>query len=172
MLESIQDLGSRVQQELHLFDFDQSRSQYILFTGVNNDIFRRDFANPIDNSTEFEIYSIPDEIIMVKMESHTHAWAHCAFNLLLYKKLGAMYGRYSARRKTRSRCRHWLPFGGAEIRQWLRRCIDSWETTHFVTFKQSDHTPRRRYSECGIADICCPQSEAELAWPIFSSGVH
>ena len=83
---------SALHHELDLFAADQSKSQYILFTGVSTDIFRRDFANPTGNSTEFEIYSIPDKIIIVKMESHTHAWAHEAFDWLLHDKLIAMPG--------------------------------------------------------------------------------
>ena len=126
------------------------------FTRVNRDIFRRDFANPINNSTEFETYSIPDEIIIVKMESHTHACAHSAFNLLLYKKLGTMHGLdeqiiafagahvqgedrkkradqiYQPRRLPRDRNRQWpslvLEAGYTEGQRKLNSDIDWWIT--------------------------------------------
>jgi hypothetical protein len=81
---------SVLDQQLNLFAVDRSKSQYILFTGVNNEVFRRDFTDPIDRLTDFEIYSITHELIIVKIESHTHGWSRSAFNVLLLDKLKTM----------------------------------------------------------------------------------
>ncbi|KAH8689851.1 hypothetical protein BGW36DRAFT_432817 [Talaromyces proteolyticus] len=147
---------SVLNQELDIFTADQSKSQYILFTGVTNEVFRRDFTDPIDSLTDFEIYSITHELIIVKMESHTHAHAHSVFNALLIRKLVTMNDHdkdiryfasahvqgddrkkradqiYQPKRLPRHRSRHWpslvLEVGYTEGQRKLESDINWWIT--------------------------------------------
>jgi hypothetical protein len=147
---------SVLDQELSLFAVDQSRSQYILFTGVNNEVFRRDFTDPIDRLTDFETHSTTHKLIIVKMESHTHASAHSDFNVMLVGKLTAMHDLhetvryfasahvqgddrkkradqiYQPRRLPRHRSRHWpslvLEAGYTEGQRKLNSDINWWIT--------------------------------------------
>lgn len=142
---------SVLDEELSLFAVDQSRSQYIVFTGVNNEVYRRDFRD----LTDIETYSITHELVIVKMETHTHAWAHSYFNLLLHDKLKTMnhdedirhfgYAHvegddrkkrgdqiYQPKRLPRHRSRHWpslvLEAGYTEGQRKLNSDIDWWIT--------------------------------------------
>jgi hypothetical protein len=147
---------SVLDQELSSFTSDQSRSQYIIFTGVNNEVFCQDFTDPIDSLTTFETYSITHELILVKMETHTHAYLSYAFDRLLVKKLRTMQEHdedirgfasahvegedrkkradqiYQPRRLPRHRSRQWpslvLEVGYTEGQRKLDSDIDWWIT--------------------------------------------
>lgn len=147
---------SVLNQELQLFSVSQSKSQYIIFTGVNNEVFLRDFKDPVHRLTEFETYSIAHELILVKMESHTHGYAHSLFNNELVGKLNIMHGHskdirgfggahvqgkdrmkradqiYQPRTLPRHRSRHWpslvLETGNTEGQRKLESDIDWWLT--------------------------------------------
>jgi hypothetical protein len=96
---------SIVDRELGLFMADhKSRSEYIIFTGVDGQIFRRDFHTR-DGLLDFETYSITHQLILFKIESHTHAFTHRAFHDILHDKLRDMGNVQSQIR----------PFGAAHV---------------------------------------------------------
>lgn len=94
-------------QEIDRFNANpNSRSEYIIFTGVDQETFLKDIVN-FDQSTcpsLIETYSAAHEVIVIKMESHAHAVAHSRFHSKLSIKLGHMGLEWAI-----------MPFGSAHV---------------------------------------------------------
>lgn len=110
----------------------RSRSQYIIFTGVNEDIFRRYFVDPDDGLTDFETYSIPHRLILVKMKPRTHAFTHRSFGDLVHGKLLDM----------NIKALGLVPFGSAHIqgKERIKRADEIYQPTRLPK-RRTKHWP-------------------------------
>lgn len=149
--------NSIVNEELRLFTADhKSRSEYIIFTGVDGETFDRDFVSHDGDATDFNTYSATHQVILFKMESHTHALAHRTFDHMLHDKLrdmgnmqdqirpfGAAHVQgedrkkradesYLPKRLPRARNNHWpslvVEVGYSEVQRSLEGDVEWWST--------------------------------------------
>ncbi|QKX58844.1 uncharacterized protein TRUGW13939_05972 [Talaromyces rugulosus] len=144
---------SIVNQELGLFMTDhKSRSEYIIFTGVDGQTFRRDFLNR-DGPADFETYSITHQLILFKMESHTHGIAHRSFDHMLHDKLRDMG---NGDRQIR-------PFGSAHVQgeERKKRADESYQPNRLPRHR-SNHWPSL-VVEVGYSEVQ-RKLESDVAW--------
>jgi hypothetical protein len=111
---------STQQQELGHFHADEnSRSEYIIFTGIDQDTFLNDIANL---TSSIETYSAALQVILIKMESHAHAVAHERFSFQMANKLRDMDLDWQL-----------IPFGAAPVEgeDRRKRADQSYRPKHF-----------------------------------------
>lgn len=119
---------SILDQELRIFTSNpKSKSEYIIFTGVDEKTFHRDFLDPVDGLIDFETYSTTQQLILVKMESHTHGFTHRAFDNLLHDKLRDMNNANE----------HIRPFGSAHVqgKERIKRADESYKPRRLPSYR-------------------------------------
>lgn len=81
--------SAAIVREAKLLQSQQDRSQYVIFTNIDQEQFSRDFQDPTD-TTAFESYFPRLQILMTKVETVTHHNASEDFGIALILKLSAM----------------------------------------------------------------------------------
>ncbi|KUL86228.1 hypothetical protein ZTR_08381 [Talaromyces verruculosus] len=85
---NVDNFASVLDNEYKLFEADNlSRSQYIVFRGLNQSLFDRDFLYPRSGALTFESYFPNLDLLLVKMEFEPHSTAARKFEALLTKHL-------------------------------------------------------------------------------------
>lgn len=102
-------------------------SDYILFTGLSESSFNRDC---VEDSFGFESYFPELGILLLKMESHTHAFTHRKLSKIIDEQLSAMHHQIDE---------DLLPFGSAHVQgeDRKKRADESWVPRRLPKFRSN-----------------------------------